>query len=191
MRSYALVTILAMIAAGCSEHPSTNDVRTLNAITSDGKPVPPEIAQALEGVSREQSQGLSSAKVIVHRAYEYDGYTWLEPTETAKVIAVDVEFRDYNQGLDLDDVDIIEAQSNENYGSDPQIANLTLDGKLAANADDSSWPEDLGPLRVLLIYAIPKESTAIKLGYWGKELTPRPTPISGNGPSLPKPKPSK
>jgi len=99
-----------------------------------------------------------------------------------------VEFRNYNQGLDLDDVDIIDGQSNDNYGSDPHIANLTLDGKLAGDVDDSSWPDDLGPLRVLLIYAFPKESKTIKLGYWGQELTAEPVPISGDGPSLPKPK---
>lgn len=139
-------------------------------------------------LSREQSQGLIDAKVTVHRAYEYSGYTWIEPIETAKLIAVDVEFRNYNEGLDLDDVDIIDGHSNDNYGSDPHIVNLTFDGKLATDIDDSSWPENLGPLRVLLIYAFPKESKTIKLGYWGRDLTPQAIPISGNGPSLPTPK---
>ena len=110
------------------------------------------------------------ANAKVHRAYDYDGYTWKEATDATRLIAVDVELRNYSQGLDLDDVDILDGESNENYGSSPQIANLTLDGKLAADVNDPSWPDDLGPLRVLLIYAFPKESKTIKLGYWGHEL---------------------
>ena len=187
MKCRLLMAILAVIAVGCSNQSTPTDQATPEVITSDGEPVPPEIAKALEGVSREQSQGLNVAKVSVHRAYKYNGYAWIEPIETAKLIAVDVEFRDYNRGLDLDDVDIIDGESNEKYGSDPQIAHLTLDGELASDVNDSSWPDDLGPLRVLLIYAFPKESEAIKLGYWGQELTPKPIPIAGDGPSLPKP----
>ena len=177
------MAILAVIAVGCSNQTVPEN------ITSDVESVAPEIAKALEGISREQSQGLNDAKFTVHRAYEYNGYTWIEPIESARAIAVDIEFRDYNQGLDLDDVDIIDGETNENYGSDPQIANLTLDGALASDVDDSSWPVDLGPLRVLLIYALPKESKTIKLGYWGQDLTPKPIPIAGDGPSLPMPQP--
>ncbi|MCA9027403.1 MAG: hypothetical protein KDA86_19490 [Planctomycetaceae bacterium] len=190
MKWHTLIVILVASTVGCSDQSTRTDNAVSEIITSDGEPVPPEVAKAMESVSREQSQGLNDAKVTVHRAYEYSGYTWLEPIEIAKLIAVDVEFRDYNQGLDLDDVDIIDGDSNENYGSDPHIASLTLDGTLSPDVDDSSWPDDLGPLRVLLIYAFPKDSKTIKLGYWGQELTPKPIPISGDGPVLPKPNPS-
>lgn len=189
MRWATLTVILAAPALGCSEQAENTDKPASVITASDGEPVPPEVADALESVSREQSQGLKDAHVTVHRVYEYKGYTWIEPIETAKLIAVDVEFRNYNQGLDLDDVDVIDGQSDENYGSDPHIANLTLDGELAADTDDSSWPDDLGPLRVLLIYALPKKSKTVKLGYWGQELTSKPVPIAGGGPTLPKPQP--
>jgi hypothetical protein len=91
----------------------------------------------------------------------------IAPIDIAKVIAVDVEYRNCNTGLDLlDDVDIIVGVTDENHDSDHHIAILTLDGKLAADYEDSSWPENLSPLRVLLIYALPKGSKTIKLGYW-------------------------
>jgi hypothetical protein len=189
MRWATLTVILAAPALGCSEQAENTDKPASVITASDGEAVPPEVADALENVSREQSQGLKDAHVTVHRVYEYKGYTWIEPIETAKLIAVDVEFRNYNQGLDLDDVDVIDGRSDENYGSDPHIANLTLDGELAADTDDSSWPDDLGPLRVLLIYALPKNSKTVKLGYWGQELTSKPVPIAGGGPTLPKPQP--
>jgi hypothetical protein len=187
MRWSALIVFVAAIFAGCSDHYASASDSALETIASDNAYIPPEIAEALDGVSREQSQGLKVANVIVHRAYEYQGYSWIEPVDVAKLIAVDVEFRDYTRGLDLDDVDIIDGQSNENYGSDPHIVNLTLDGTLAADIYDSSWPDDLGPLRVLLIYAFPKKSNTVKLGYWGQELTPQRIPLSGHGPSLPQP----
>ncbi len=190
MRWHTLAVILVAIAVGCSEQPASTDIAASHIITSNGEPVPPDVVKALESVSREQSLGLKDAKVTVHRAYEYSGYTWIVPIKTAKLIAVDVEFSTYNQGLDLDDVDIIDGQSNNNYGSDPHIAHLTGSGNLATDVDDSSWPDNLGPLRVLLIYTLPKESKTIKLGYWGQELTANPVPITGDGPLLPNPKPT-
>ena len=103
MRWHTLSVILIVIAVGCSEQPARIDNPASRIITSDAEPVPPEVAKAMEGVASEQSQGLKDANVTVHRAYEYKGYTWIERIETAKLIAVDVEFRNYSQGLDLDD----------------------------------------------------------------------------------------
>lgn len=198
MRHITLMLIVTTTGLGCSDQRADTNTSINEAVTSetdspieyridtaDGEPVPPEIEKELEEISRKQSKGLSGATVIVHRAYEYHGYSWVKPVDVAKLIAVDVEFRNYNQGLDLDDVDIIDGATNENYGSYPHIAHLTPDGELAADEDDLSWPEDLGPLRILLIYAFPKEAKTIKLGYWGAQLTPEAIRIAGNGPSLP------
>jgi len=173
MRWFTLIVIVTATVAGCSDQPAGTDD-----------------ANWLERVLREQSQGLTDATVVVHRAYEYHGYSWLEPVDAARLIAVDVEFRNYNQGLDLHDVEVINGESDENYGSEPQTARLTLDGKPAFDSNASSWRDKPGPLRVLLIYAYPKASNSIKLGYWGQVLTPEPIPIVGDGPSLPKPTPS-
>jgi hypothetical protein len=136
-----------------------------------------------------QMEGLMNADVIVHRVYDYRGYTWIEPIEGAKRIAVDVEFRNYRLGIDLDDVDILNGETKENYGSDPDIARLNLDGTLAADFETAELPVNLGPMRVLLIYAFPESVNAIMLSYWGQELTPKPIPITGDGPELPKPDP--
>ena len=152
--------------------------------TSKAEPPSPEVTKALQELSAKQLQALTDATVIAHRAYQYRGYSSLNPIPTAKLIAVDVEFRNYKPSLDLDDIDIVDAKSNNNHGSDPQVVRLTSNGDLAPNPEESAWPENFAPLRVLLIYAVPQECSAINLAYWGKVLLATPQPISGTGPSL-------
>lgn len=123
----------------------------------------------------------------MHGVYTYTGYTYVESTGTSKLVAVDVEFRDYASYFDLDDVEIHDGASNESHGSDPHIAFLTAEGKVVPRAETPAPSDELGPLRVLLIYSFPKDAQTIKLSYWGKELTPKPIPIAGIGPSLSKP----
>ncbi len=146
-----------------------------------------EVEDLLHSVMNPESEGLNNAETIVHRVYEYSGHTWVEPTEETKLIAVDVELRKYRLGLDLDDIEIIDGETNESYGSWPDIARLKPDGSLANNPDEAMLPEGLGPIRVLLIYQFPKASNTIKLGYWGQVLTRNPIQIAGEGLQIPKP----
>jgi hypothetical protein len=184
--SLACAVTFAIAVVGCSgeqNHPAAGPTITAN---SDNQP-PAEIASAAREAAGGQSRGLDGAKVTVHRAYDYRGYSEIKPNDKSKLIAIDVEFVGYNMNLDLDDVDIVNGQSNDNYGSDPHIIALTQDGAVAADPDDSSWPKDMGPLRTLLVYAVPKDLSSIKLSYWGHELTPAAIPVAGEGPALPQP----
>lgn len=191
MRSFLSLIVIVVISVGCSESPAEKGNVSPKTTVPAGTAVPPEMVEALEATAETPSLGLRKAKVIVHRVYEYHGYPSIDALDTARPIAVDVEFREYDRGLDLNDVDIIDGESNENFGSNPFIARLTLQGEISSKPEDSSWPENLEPMRVLLIYAFPAKANTIKLSYLGKELTAKPITIAGEGPALPKPKPEK
>jgi hypothetical protein len=137
--------------------------------------LPPEIQREIEKVARRQSQALADATTIVHRAFHYRQGGSGKLGEGMKLVAVDVEFRDHNRDLDLDDVDVIDGATGENYGSGPDIRLLRPDGTLEQN--NAMWESDAPALRMLLIYAIPSHTQSIRLGYWGHSLTPEPTPI--------------
>lgn len=139
--------------------------------------IPDSISEALAIIGSIQADALKDAKVSVHRAYLYEGYSWFEPAPDQRLVAVDVEFVNYLRGFDLDDVDVIDADSNENYGSDPYIGELTPAGERAFDA----------PIRRILVYSIPKSCKAIKLSYWNQLLTPDGVPLADDGPSLPSP----
>jgi hypothetical protein len=189
MRRTLLIMIMispsSLALSGCREEVGSKAPRLEQQAAQDS--VESQVNESLQATASSQAQSLKNAVVTVHRAYDYRGYTWLEPAEGAKLIAVDVEFSRYDGSLDLDDVEIIDGSSGANYGSDPHIALLQGDGELSPNPDDASWPADMGQLRVLLIYAVPKEMTSIKLSYWGQDLTPEASMLSKDGPSLPLP----
>lgn len=167
-RWLGLTIVVTAIAAGCADQPAGNRSADPPEFTAHGdEPPASDVVKAIENVTHEQSQGAANVVVIVHRVYEYGGFTRIEPIEGAKVVAVDVEFRNYGRDFDLDDVDIIDGKSDINYGSFPQIVELTSDGELAAESADPSGQDDPGPLRVLLIYAIPQGSMSVRLTYWG------------------------
>ena len=142
------------------------------------------VDEAIDWVGERQRRALKDATVVVHRAYEYHGESWYEVPATHKVIAVDVEIADYFPGIDLDDFDILNGSSHENYGSDPQILGLTEDYTQAVERESNLLPEDLSPLRRLLLYAVPRDWKSIKLGYWKLVLTAEPTALADSGPIL-------
>lgn len=148
--------------------------------------LPPEVRGAVEDTMRRQSAAADHASATIHRAYAYEGYSWFEPTAEGKLVAVDVELVGYTADFDLDDIDLVDGVTGENYGSDPQIALLTPEGDLAKD-EAREWPPAPKPLRVLLIYAAPRSLQSVRLGYWDQDLTTRPFPIAGKGPSLPRP----
>jgi hypothetical protein len=101
-------------------------------------------------------------------------------------VAVDVELAGYTSDFDLDDIDLVDGVTGENYGSDPQIALLISAGQLAED-ESKNRPKAPNPLRVLLIYAAPPSLTSVRLSYWGGDLTAAAMSVSGSGPALPKP----
>ena len=122
----------------------------------------------------------------IQRAYPYTGYSWHETPTGGRLVAVDAEFVGYGSDFDLDDLDLLDGVTGENYGSDPDIALLRADGGLAKD-ETKEWPLAPKPLRVLLIYVAPRSLESIRLSYWGRELTKVAFRVGGVGPSLPRP----
>jgi hypothetical protein len=177
---------VAIAGLGCRGRTGPRDDGELKVKNLTPEELPPEVRGAVEDTARRQAVAADRAGATIHRAYPYDGYSWYEPTSEGKLVAVDVEFVGYAADFDLDDIDLIDGVTGDNYGSDPQIALLTPDGQLAKD-EAKEWPPAPKPLRLLLIYAAPRSLESVRLGYWGQDLTVRPFPIGGRGPSLPPP----
>lgn len=145
----------------------------------------PEIQATVRAMMDEQARGLDGAEVTLHRAYNYHGCSWMEPVEGAKLAAVDIGFTNYGYGFDLDDVDIIDGDTDENFGSNPDIAYPTARGEPFPDFQPSQHFGE--PVRVLLIYAVRESTESIKLGYWGREIVSDPVPLEEDGLVLPEP----
>lgn len=183
------IVVLALVGAAvlaCKGRAPDQDAGELNVRHVTPEQLPRDVRGAVEDTMRRQSAAGDEAVATIHRAYPYEGYSWFEPAAEAKLVAVDVEFVGYTADFDLDDVDLVDGVTGENYGSDPQIALLTPEGQLAKD-EAREWPPAPKPLRLLLIYAAPRSLQSVRLGYWGRDLTPRAFPIAGKGPSLPRP----
>lgn len=142
------------------------------------------IEDTLEDVARTQSQGMKDAVATIHRVYVYLDeervFGEAHPPDT-QLVAVDVEIDMLNGGYDLDDIDIVDAGSNENYGSDPALFGVLPSGELA-DIDDSEVSASPRSIRVLLIYLLPKHVETVRLEYWGETLTRHATITQGRGP---------
>lgn len=188
-----------IIALGCSrsaEQPrSSNDVAAGAGVGNaqgfpDGPEVPPQIQQELERIGASQAEGLDGATVQVHRAYisSADSVRIQEQhRHDFQVVVVDVTFDDFGDSFDLDDVDAIDGESNDNYGSDPLLYGVRADGEVC-DIDDPDLRRRPQSLRVLLGYSVPKTCRSLRLGYWGKVIAPAATVLEPDGPALPKDK---
>lgn len=157
---------------------------TTTWVTSDGTPVPANVAEALTEVAKLKAAALKNATVQVHRAYLYRGPTEFQVNEKGKLIAVDITVAGSGEYFKIWDLDIIDGATNENFGSDPEVAFLDSQGKFIAF--EAKGLDLNKPFRLLLVYGVPLNTTKIKLGYWGQDLTPAPIPLQQSGPPLPK-----
>lgn len=136
-----------------------------------------------ENIPLQQSRAGRSAKATIHRAYEYSGYSYHDPETALYRLAIDVEISGASRGFDLDDVEIVDGSSSQNFGSFPDIYFLDSDGNLLKESDDSNAE----PVRVLLIYAVPDTVQSVRLRYWGRDLVETPAQVEGSGPSVSRP----
>jgi hypothetical protein len=155
----------------------------MNLRADDGTAVPPAVAAALQAVVKEKSAALKNATVTVNRAYNYSGPTTTVPRKSAKRIAVDATFSGYSDRFKIWDVDIIDGKTDDNFGSEPDVAFLNDKGEfLSFEGDDVDFNK---PIRLLMIYAVPDRTSSIKIGYWGDDLTKTSIPLEEQGPALP------
>jgi hypothetical protein len=151
--------------------------------TDDGGEIPPAVAQAMKQVVMDKSVALDNATTSVHRAHDHTGPTMIQPNASAKTIAVDVTFSGYTAHFKPRDVDIIDAKTTENFGSDAEIAFLDAAGHYLSRTGEGV--DFSKPIRLLMVFAVPKSTDSIRLGYWGRELTKKPVWLESHGMALP------
>jgi hypothetical protein len=180
-RLFIVAGVVGMLA-GCRARPRESDPPVpVRELSSDQ--LPPEVRRAVEATAARQSIAARRMTTTVHRAYDYKGYAWHQESPEGKVVAVDVEFAGYSPAFDLDDIDLIDGDTGENYGSNPEVALLRPDGTLPVD-EKKEWPAAPNPLRLLLIYSAPRTMKAVKLSYWDQALTPESALLRGTGPTL-------
>ena len=149
--------------------------------------------QVIDGVmqarAKQQAEGLGKGSVKVNGAWQYTGYSHLSPDPAAaieaRMIAVDLTVLGHTPFFDIDDIEILDGVTLISYGSDPHAEFLSPEGALLPAGQLP--PAAPGPVRLLLIYAFPKNTSSFHLYYWGKQLTLNPVKIGPGGMALPYP----
>lgn len=144
----------------------------------------------LNQVKDAQAAALREARLIVNAAWPYSGYSTLAPDPAsaipARLVAIDVTVSGHTAALDADDIEIIDGITSISYGY-PQVTVINGPGEIVT--DPQLVPVAPAPLRLLLIYAFPKNTQTFSLNYWGQKLlaTPRGFDSADSGWSLPVP----
>lgn len=145
----------------------------------------------LNQVKDAQSAALRDARITVNAAWPYTGYSTLAPDPAsaipARLVAIDLTISGHTPAFDQDDIEIVDGITSVSYGSDPQVTVINGPGKIIS--DPLLVPVAPAPLRLLLIYAFPKNTQTFTLYYWGQKLIaePRGFDPATNGWSLPAP----
>lgn len=145
--------------------------------------------EVLQARAKQQAEGLGSGSVKVNGAWHYTGYSYLSPDPAAaieaRLIAVDVTVSGHTPFFDIDDIEVVDGITMISYGSDPHVEFLSQEGKVLSTGELP--PPAPNPLRLLLIYGFPRNTTTFHLYYWGKQLTVNPVKIGQSGLALPYP----
>mgnify|MGYP003579613009 CR=1 FL=1 len=105
------------------------------------------------------------------------------PSAGHKLVAADIELPPPEGKFDLDDIDIFDADSGENFGSDPLIYGLSDDGRWI-DTDDPDYKDRL-EYRAVFIWGVPNHVTRVNFGYWGDMLFVKPVVLQASGPVAP------
>ncbi len=120
----------------------------------------------------------------LHRAWHHPvfGDITLEPG--FKLVAADISLPPPTEGtFDLDDIDIFDAATGENFGSDPLIYRTTPDGAWV-DTNDPVVKDDPN-YRGVFVWAVPERVKTVNFGYWGGMLFVRPAAVESSGPQVP------
>lgn len=169
-----LLGLLLLAALSCkraapSDHgAAANDRPVRQVVTTDD--VPPELRDVVAEVSQRQADGGDRARATLRRAWEYAPPPELDPALNARLVAIELELDIPGTGFDLDDIDIIDAATGENYGSDPLLQCLTPSGE-AVDFDDPAVGADDHHVRLLAVWGVPRAVQRVKLGYWQRSIS--------------------
>lgn len=134
--------------------------------TTDSILISKTILKEVESVAITQSKALANSTDKVHRVFTYASEKKLSGNYVP--VAVDLEIYNFEKGLDLDDVEIIDANTRTNYGYSTEMYILTDEGYISQNNYD--WYLSINHFRTLLIFYIPQSCSAVDLFYWGNAL---------------------
>lgn len=178
-----LVLFLLVFSAACNKEKIEAPVKTTQKQATEESP---ELNQLITAMKTKQANGLGTGSVKVNGAWVYTGYSFLDPVQGARLVAVDATVSGHTSAFDFDDIEIVGGATLISYGSDPHITLLSPEGK--ALPDIRQMPAAPDPVRVLLIYGFPVETESFTLYYWGKNLLLENHGIDPNGWELPFPK---
>lgn len=177
MKRNYLIALLLVGLLGCNSSQDETDMTRADPDSGFTEPM-----LSLEDFTKQQTKALEEMIVSVKAAYNYKGFSYLEPNEAEKLIAVDVEFSNYSKDFDPDEVEIINGDTNEVYGIANTIAPLNEKGEVIL--EEHILPEAPGPVRLLLVYAFPKDSNSLKLRYGGRVIPDKSVKLKEGGPVL-------
>ena len=140
-----------LVVASCSTHTS-------------------ELERVIYKTAQEQSVGLEGAETIFYGVGRVESPKWLELTDAEMLVEVDVEFDNFKKGFDLDDIEILDGYSGENFGSGPLVT-------YESEEDEKAKEFGTGPTRVTLLYVVPISTSSVDFVYWGKNLNSQPLTI--------------
>ena len=87
MKRNYLIALLLVGLLGCNSSQDETDMTRADPDSGFTEPM-----LSLEDFTKQQTKALEEMIVSVKAAYNYKGFSYLEPNEAEKLIAVDVEF---------------------------------------------------------------------------------------------------
>lgn len=137
-----------------------------------------QVQDRMAGISRRQAAGFTDGKAELLRAFDAPGKA---PAGT-KLVGAELRLELPGGAFDPDDIDVVDADTSENFGSGPLLQRLTDAGEMAEWADPVFT--DQHRFRIIAVWAVPPKVRRIRLEYWGQQLA-GPAAITGTGPALP------
>jgi hypothetical protein len=119
-------------------------------------------------------------------AWDYAGAWTATLPPGYKLVAADLALpASPGDPLDLDDIEVFDADTGESFGSGPAIQRLTPEGEFVDENDPAV--EARKDYRGIFIWAVRREVRRINFGYWGDMLFTRPVDLRPEGRTVPDP----
>ncbi len=139
----------------------------------------PDLRKIVEEAVR-RSQTEPDTTTTVHRAWVYSGGSFTNAAPGCRYVAIDMEWDGDRTGLDLDDLEIYDATTNESVESSVDVFLLDPDG---TRIDEmSKWPASPARVRFLVICQLPAAVTAVKPAMYDDPFVKAAVPVAESGP---------
>jgi hypothetical protein len=130
-------------------------------------------------LSESERQGLRLTLTTVHRAFWSNDPGTVEVQDNEKVLVVDVTFEWQGEGFDLDQLELVDAENDENRYAVVGKQLLSNTGKARGDVDPRSWPKPPEKIRVQLMFAAPTNLNQVFLHLSDYRFTNTPIHVTG------------